>query len=133
MKSAAIYARVSSDRQARDATIDSQLADLRERCRVDGIRLVDDDVFADDGFPGSTLLRPALERLRDRIAAGEFDMVYVHSPDRLARKYAYQALLLEEFTRYGAQVIFLHGGAGTTPEAQLLTQVRPMASAVQRM
>lgn len=132
MKSAAIYARVSSDRQARDATIDSQLADLRERCRVDGIHLVDDDVFADDGFPGGTLLRPALERLRDRIAAGGFDTVYVHSPDRLARKYAYQALLLEEFTRYGAQVIFLHGGTGTTPEAQLLTQVQGVLAEYER-
>ena len=48
--------------------------------------------FLDEGYSGATLIRPALERLRDVVAAGSVDRLYIHSPDRLARKYAYQVL-----------------------------------------
>ena len=44
--------------------------------------------FLDDGYSGATLIRPALERLRDVVAAGSVDRLYIHSPDRLARTYA---------------------------------------------
>jgi len=92
----ALYARVSSDQQARGGTIASQLAALRERIAADGQRLAADYAYVDDGSSGASLLRPALERLRDA-AAGVIDRVYVQSPDRLARRYAYQVLLIEEF------------------------------------
>jgi site-specific DNA recombinase len=52
--------------------------------------------FVDDGISGATLVRPALDRLRDLATVGAIDKVYVHSPDRLARNYAYQVLLLDE-------------------------------------
>src|SRR5512143_2304581 len=94
--SVAIYARVSSQRQAKDNTIASQIAALRERVAQDGHVCSDGLSFVDDGCSGSTLLRPALERLRDGAANGLFDRLYVHSPDRLARRQAYQALLLDE-------------------------------------
>jgi len=90
MRSIALYARVSSERQAQQATIASQIAALTERARTDGHPLLPGDIYADEGFSGATLIRPALERLRDRIAEGSIDIVYVHSPDRLARRYAYQ-------------------------------------------
>ena len=61
----------------------------------------------DAGYSGSSLVRPALERLRDVAAAGGLDRLYVHCPDRLARHYAYQVLLLEELTQRGVEVIFL--------------------------
>jgi hypothetical protein len=89
---AAIYARVSSERQATAQTIASQLAALRERVTVDGYMLPEAMQFLDDGYSGTTLVRPALERLRDLVAAGAVDRLYIHSPDRLARKYAYQGL-----------------------------------------
>jgi site-specific DNA recombinase len=89
---AAIYARVSSDQQAAAHTIASQVAALRERVSLDGLVLPDSMQFLDEGYSGATLVRPALERLRDVIAAGAIDRLYVHSPDRLARKYAYQVL-----------------------------------------
>ena len=82
---AAIYARVSSERQATAQTIASQLAALRERVTVDGYVLPEARQFLDEGYSGATLVRPALERLRDVIAAGAIDRLYVHSPDRLAR------------------------------------------------
>src|ERR1700704_111868 len=88
--------------------------------------------FRDEGYSGATLIRPALERLRDVIAAGAVDRVYVHSPDRLARKYAYQVLLVEEFRRAGVEVIFLNRELGQTPEDNLLLQVQGMIAEYER-
>ena len=84
----AIYARVSSDQQAHAQTIASQVATLRERVREDGCILLPECEFLDDGYSGATLVRPGLERLRDLCANGGVERLYVHSPDRLARKYA---------------------------------------------
>src|SRR5438128_4155594 len=88
--------------------------------------------FLDEGYSGATLIRPALERLRDVIAAGAVDRVYVHSPDRLARKYAYQVLLVEEFRRAGVEVIFLNRALGQSPEDDLLLQVQGMIAEYER-
>ena len=69
----------------------------------------------------------ALEALRDLAAQGCLDVVLVYSPDRLARKFAYQALLIEEFARTGVRVEFINNGArGDTPEDQLLVQFQGM-------
>src|SRR5512144_3160271 len=103
---AAAYARVSSEQQARDNTIASQLDVLRRRIAHDGLTLDQELCFIDEGWSGSTLVRPALERLRDQAAAGTIDRLYVHSPDRLARKYAYQVLLVDECQRMGVEVVF---------------------------
>ena len=94
---AAIYARVSSERQRQDQTIASQTVGLRELAAERGLLVTEDLVFEDEGFSGASLQRPALERLRDRAAEGAFEILLCHAPDRLARRYAYQVLLLEEF------------------------------------
>ncbi len=86
----------------------------------------------DNGYSGATLIRPALERLRDVAAAGGIDQVYVHCPDRLARNYAHQVLLLEEFLRAGVEVVFLNREVGQTPEDQLLLQVQGMIAEYER-
>src|SRR5450631_4000540 len=96
----AIYARVSSEQQAQAQTINSQVAASRERVTADGFSLLEEHAFLDDGYSGTTLLRPALERLRDLVAAGGVDRLYVHSPDRLARKYAYQRKFRSFFNRH---------------------------------
>lgn len=83
---AGMYARVSSERQAEAHTVESQVAVLRERVARDGLHLPDELPFIDEGYSGATLVRPALERLRDAVAVGAVDRLYVHSPDRLARK-----------------------------------------------
>ena len=103
---AAIYARVSSERQRQDETIQSQTVGLRELAAERGLLVLEDLVFEDEGFSGATLTRPALERLRDRAAEGAFEVLLCHAPDRLARRYAYQVLLLEEFQRAGVEVRF---------------------------
>jgi site-specific DNA recombinase len=132
MSSIAIYARVSSEIQTRKQTIESQIAALKQRLQKEGHAVVPDDVYEDDGYSGSTLLRPALERLRDRVAEGGVDVVYVHSPDRLARRYAFQVLLLDEFSRHGTSVVFLEGRSATSPEDELLLQVQGVIAEYER-
>ena len=92
MTSAAIYARVSSARQKKDQTIGSQTAALRDHAGQLGADLPEEWVFEDEGHSGATLVRPALEALRDLAARGCVDVILCYSPDRLARKFAYQAL-----------------------------------------
>jgi len=129
---AALYARVSSEQQADEHTIDSQVAALRTRVTEDGLLLPAEREFLDEGYSGATLVRPALERLRDLIAAGGIDRLYVHSPDRLARRYAYQALLLDEFQAAGVEVVFLNRTLGQSPEDELLLQVQGMVAEYER-
>ena len=104
MTSAAIYARVSSARQKKDQTIGSQTAALRAYAAEKRLELPEEWVFEDEGHSGATLVRPALERLRDLIAGVGIEVLLCYAPDRLARKFAYQALLIEEFARAGTWV-----------------------------
>ena len=129
---AASYARVSSEQQAEANTVASQIAALQARVAEDGLALPQERQFVDEGYSGATLIRPALERLRDLIAAGGVDRLYVHSPDRLARKYAYQVLLIDEFQRAGVEVVFLNRELGRTPEDDLLLQVQGMVAEYER-
>ena len=127
MTSAAIYARVSSARQKKDQTIGSQTQALREHAAQNRLEVPEEGVFEDEGHSGATLVRPGLEALRDLAAQGCLDVILCYSPDRLARKFAYQALLIEEFTRAGVQVEFVKNGTrGDSPEDQLLVQFQGM-------
>src|SRR5512135_2834550 len=103
----AIYARVSSEQQAKEDTIASQLEEVTRRVASDALECDPELCFLDDGYSGSILARPGLERLRDQAAAGAIDRLYVLNPDRFSRKYAYQVLILEELTRCGVEVVFL--------------------------
>src|SRR5438067_7912331 len=111
---------------AKVEAIGSQTAELREHATRNGLEVPAEWVFEDAGHSGATLVRPALERLRDLAAQGCVDVVLVYSPDRLARKFAYQALLIEEFSRAGARVEFVKGPRGDSPEDQLLIQFQGM-------
>ena len=83
-------------------------------------------MFEDEGHSGATLVRPGLEALRDLAAQGCIEVVLCYSPDRLARKFAYQALLTEEFARAGVRVEFIRGPRGDSPEDQLMVQFQGM-------
>jgi site-specific DNA recombinase len=114
------YARVSSEQQAEATTIESQRTEIRARIAADGFDPASILEFLDEGYSGSTLGRPALERLRDVAAAGGMDRLSVHCPDRLARNSAYQVLLVEALSVRGVEVVFLNRPLGQTPEDQLL-------------
>lgn len=128
----AIYARASSEQQAETQTIASQMTALRERVVTDGLTVSVAMRFLDEGYSGATLVRPALEPLRDIVAAGSVDRLYVHSPDRLTRRYAYQVLLVDEFRCAGVEVIFSNRPLGQSPEDDLLLQVQGMIAEYER-
>ena len=128
----ALYARVSSQHQAQDGTIESQVQALLSRIAADGLSVDTEMRFTDDGFSGSTLDRPALERLRDIADAGAMDRLYVLSPDRLARNYAYQVVVVDELRRCGVEVIFLNHDLGRSPEGDMLLQVQGIIAQYER-
>jgi site-specific DNA recombinase len=129
---AALYARVSSAHQAGAHTVMSQVVALRARIAADGLPSPEALQCIDAGYSGATRVRPALERLRDLAAAGAVDRLYVHSPDRLARKDADQELLVDEFQRAGVEVICLHRELARSPEDDLLLQVQGMGAEDER-
>ena len=124
MRAAAIYARVSTPRQGREQTIDSQIAALRSWADENAHELSPENVYTDEGYSGSRLDRPGLDALRDGVEDGAFEVVGVLSPDRLARKYAYQVLLLEELGRAGCEVVFVDHPISEDPNDQLLLQIQ---------
>jgi len=132
MRPAAIYARVSSDRQKEEHTIGSQILALTEYARNEAYMVPEEWIFQDEGYSGATLVRPGLERLRDLASEGQIETVLAYSPDRLSRKYAYQVLLIEEFARHGVDVEFIKSPKATTPEEELLLQFQGMIAEYER-
>ena len=132
MSNAAIYARVSSARQKEQETIRSQTVALHTHAEQLGLDVPEQWVFEDDGHSGASLVRPALERLRDLVCQVPVDVLLVYSPDRLARKYAYQALLIEEFAKAGTTVMFVKGPRSDSPEDALLVQFQGMIAEYER-
>ncbi len=131
-KTAAIYARVSSERQKEEGTIASQTALLLEYAKAHELSVPSEWMFEDEGYSGATLARPGLERLRDLAAEGQIEVVLIYAPDRLSRKYAYQVLLTEEFCRHGVETIFLKSAGGETPEERLMLQFQGMIAEYER-
>ena len=132
MKTAAIYARVSSAQQKEDHTIASQTAALKTFASSQGYSVPAEWIFEDEGVSGAILVRPALERVRDLVAEAQIQAVLVLSPDRLSRKYAYQVLLTEEWLRHGVQTIFVNAPQSQRPEDQLLVQFQGMIAEYER-
>ena len=103
----AVYVRVSTSRQVKLQTIEQQLERVRKHVREKGWKLPEENVFRDDGYSGTTLKRPALDTLRDRVRIRDLEVVVVLSPDRLARNYVHQMVLIEEFEKGGCRVEFV--------------------------
>ena len=129
---AALYARVSTEKQEREETVASQVDLLQQTAKARGYEVLPGNLFIDDGVSGTRLDRPALERLRDLAAEGAFEVVLVTAPDRLARRYAYQVVLVEELTRSGCEVVFVHQSLGASPEEQMLLQMQGVFAEYER-
>lgn len=132
MKTAAIYARVSSDRQKDENTIASQTAALIAFAADQDFQVPPEWIFEDEGYSGASLVRPGLERVRDLAAEGQIQAVLVLAPDRLSRRYAYQVLLIEELARHGVEAVFLKAPRTATAEDQLLLQFQGMIAEYER-
>jgi site-specific DNA recombinase len=128
----AIYNRVSTERQTLAQTIEQQVERLTAHVHAQGETLRAEDIFRDDGYSGATLNRPGLDRLRDRIKEAALDRVVFASPDRLARNYVHQMVLLEEFEQAGCRVEFLDQPLGQDPQDHLLVQIRGAVAEYER-
>ena len=128
----ALYARVSTSQQQHEGTIESQRRTLQHHIQHHGRSLLPEHEYIDDGISGARLDRPALDRLRDAARRGEFDAVVIVSPDRLARNYAHQWLLIEEFEKLHTPLIFLQNPFGDSPQGKLLTQMQGMIAEYER-
>ena len=132
-QTAALYARVSTQRQEEEATIASQVAAIEEYATHEGYALRKDLYFLDEAVSGAKLDRPALDRLRDREGEGCYQVVICLSPDRLARVYMLQVLLLEEFRQAGIQMLFVNQPpVSDSPQSQLLFGIQGLFAEYER-
>ncbi len=121
---AAVYARVSSEQQEKDETIESQMAAIAAYAQEHDVKLMDEDVYTDEGYSGHVLRRPALDKLLDAVYEGRYQRVLIMNPFRLARNYGHQILLMEEFQRGDCQVVFIQRPIGQGPDEDLLLQMQ---------
>lgn len=126
----ALYARVSTDRQERERTIESQVEVLEAKAASEKWKV--EMVCLDEGYSGAYLDRPGLDRVRDASVAGLIDAVVVLCPDRLARNYVHQMIVLEELNRFGVKVVFCEGGAADDPHGRLLVQIQAAVAEFER-
>jgi site-specific DNA recombinase len=128
----ALYVRVSTPRQSQTQTIEQQLTRLRAHLEAQGERLRPEWIFRDDGYSGVTLKRPGFDRLRDAVRGAELDRGLITTPDRLARNYVPQMVLLEELERAGCAVEFLERPMSQAPHEQLVLQIRSAVAESER-
>src|SRR5215210_3432435 len=128
----AAYVRVSTSRQVKLETIEQQLEMVSRYARKEGWELAEGNVFRDDGYSGTTLGRPALDALRDKVRMRELEIVVMLSPDRLARNYVHQMVLIEEFEKNGCRVEFVERPMSSEPNDQLLLQIRGAVAEYER-
>jgi site-specific DNA recombinase len=119
MTKAVLYARVSSDRQKQEQTIESQVAELKRQIAAAGHTLVKE--YIDDGYSG--LDRPALDQLRLDVKADAFDVVYFLCADRIARDMIHQTIIVGEFLRYKKRIIINGKDYEENPENRFTLQV----------
>lgn len=128
----AIYVRVSTPHQTQLQTIEQQLSRLQIYCQEQGWQWPTEHLYRDDGYSGAKLNRPGLDRLRDAARQASFERILITAPDRLARNYVHQMLLIEELETTGCQIVFVERPMSTDPHDQLLLQIRGAVAEYER-
>jgi site-specific DNA recombinase len=129
----ALYARVSTPRQQQQQTIEHQLSRLCDHVATHPEwHVAEEHIYRDEGYSGAKLNRPGLDRLRDRAAMAAFECVLITAPDRLARNYVHQMLLVDELTQRGCRVEFVERPMSEDPHDQLLLQIRAAVAEYER-
>lgn len=128
----AVYARVSTEKQTESQTIQQQLVRLEAHVKKEGWEWKEERIYLDDGYSGATLVRPGLDRLRQAVQAGEIEQIILTAPDRLARNYVHQMVLLEEIESAGCLIEFLERPLSDDPNDKLLLQIRGAVSEYER-
>jgi site-specific DNA recombinase len=130
MKRAALYARVSTDAQQKEGTIESQLVELKKQIAAAGHVLVKE--YIDDGITGILLDRPALEQLRQDAKTDLFDRIYFHAADRISREAAHQTIIIGELLNRGKQITIGGKDYQQNPENKLTLQMLGVFSEYER-
>lgn len=123
MKRAALYARVSTARQEQEETIDSQIAEVKQRILEDGNTLIEKCVFIDEGYSGSMLERPSLDFMLDAAKNQEFDVLYIYDLGRLSRQLSHLLVVIEQLEKHEREIVSLHERITGTPEDKFLLQI----------
>lgn len=129
---AALYARVSTARQEQEKTIESQIEALDQAAKARGLSIPAERRYVDNGVSGGRLDRPGLDALRDAVADGFIDIVFVYCPDRLARNFVHQHVLLEDFSKRGVEVHFVERPVTERAEDRLLVQMQSVIAEYER-
>ncbi|MBI2063877.1 MAG: recombinase family protein [Candidatus Yanofskybacteria bacterium] len=127
----ATYARVSTSNQEEEQTIKTQLHTLGEFAQKNDYTIVKE--YMDEGWSGDVLARPALDELRQDAKNKIWDAVLIYDPDRLARRYSYQELVMDELREAGVEVIFITISAPKNPEDKILHGVRGLFAEYERV
>jgi site-specific DNA recombinase len=127
------YVRVSTERQQQAQTIEQQVTQLRAYVAArEEWTIAEEHVFRDDGASGAKLDRPGLDGLRDQAAKAAFDLVLVCAPDRLARNFVHQMVVMEQLERHGVRVVVIDRPCSDDPHEQLVTQIRGAVAEYER-
>ena len=130
MKRIAIAARVSTNRQEKEATIESQIAELEFWASENDCVIV--ERYIDDGWSGEILARPELDRLRDDASKGIWESVVFVDRDRLARKLSLQELVIDELVEKDVEIIFLNEPLADNPEGRIMQQIKGVFAEYER-
>jgi site-specific DNA recombinase len=129
----ALYVRVSTTRQQQSQTIAQQIVRLRDSVATQpDWHLAEEHIYRDDGYSGAKLNRPGLDRLRDRATFAAFERVLITTPDRLARHFAHQLLLIDARSQRGCQVELLDRPMSDDPHDQRLLHIRGAVAEYER-
>lgn len=124
MKKAAYYVRVSTEKQKDEQTIEAQIMEIEKRAKEDGNVLLHNCHFEDAGWSGDILARPGLDLMRQSARNKEFDLLYVYDRGRLARRHAYQEIVIEEIEELGIEFVTLTEIKAITPEDKVLQSMQ---------
>src|ERR671910_2175741 len=131
-KRAILYARVSTDEQARSGySLAQQLEALREYAAREGYEVLEEVVYA--GQSGASLERPGMDHVRDLVAGGGVSVVLAQDRDRFAREPAYLFYLREEFAQHQTDLRALNDRGDESPEGQLTDGILDQIARYERL
>jgi site-specific DNA recombinase len=131
-KRAVLYARVSTDEQARSGySLAQQIEALRAYALREGYEVLEE--VQDPGLSGASLERPGMDRVRDLVAGGGVSVVLAQDRDRFAREPAYLFYLREEFAEHQTTLGALNDRGDESPEGELTTGILDQIARYERL
>ena len=120
---AALYARVSSDRQDVDLSVSAQLRALRDHARKNGYMVVRE--YVDEAESGRIADRPQFRRMIDEATKPEapFREILVWKFSRFTRKREHAVAFKSMLRRKGVRVVSITEHADDTPTGKLLEAI----------